>query len=149
MAKVTMKMPEDFLLKVSRLNEKTDEIIPRVLKAGGEVVLDKVKSNLNSSIGRDTKYPSRSTGQLAAALGLSPALQDRNGNHNVKVGFSEPRRDAGSPRGRSSNAKIANIIEYGKSGQPAKPFLKPAKTTSRKPCIEAMKAKLDEEVNKI
>jgi HK97 gp10 family phage protein len=138
-----MKMPEDFLLKVSQLNDKTDEIIPRVLKAGGEVVLDKVKSNLNSAVGHDTKYPSRSTGELKAALGLSPALQDRDGNHNVKVGFSEPRRDGGS------NAKIANIIEYGKSGQPAKPFLKPAKSTSKKPCIEAMKAKLDEEVNKI
>lgn len=143
MAKVTMKMPEDFLLKVSQLNDKTDEIIPRVLKAGGEVVLDKVKSNLNSAVGRDTKYPSRSTGELSAALGISLALQDRDGNHNVKVGFSEPRRDG------SSNAKIANIIEYGKSGQPAKPFLKPAKSTSRKPCIEAMKAKLEEEVNKI
>ena len=143
MAKVTMKMPEDFLQKVSRLNDKTDEIIPRVLKAGGEVVLDKVKSNLNSAVGRDTKYPSRSTGELSAALGISPALQDRDGNHNVKVGFSEPRRDG------SSNAKIANIIEYGKSGQPAKPFLKPAKSTSRKPCIEAMKAKLEEEVNQI
>ena len=143
MAKVTMKMPEDFLQKVSRLNDKTDEIIPRVLKAGGEVVLDKVKSNLNSAVGRDTKYPSRSTGELSAALGISPALQDRDGNHNVKVGFSEPRRDG------SSNAKIANIIEYGKAGQPAKPFLKPAKSTSRKQCIEAMKAKLDEEVNKI
>ena len=142
MAKVTMKMPEDFLQKVSRLNDKTDEIIPRVLKAGGEVVLDKVKSNLNSAVGRDTKYPSRSTGELSAALGISPALQDRDGNHNVKVGFSEPRRDG------SSNAKIANIIEYGKSGQPAKPFLKPAKSSSRKPCIEAMKAKLDEEVNR-
>jgi len=142
-AKVTMKMPEDFLQKVSRLNDKTDEIIPRVLKAGGEVVLDKVKSNLNSAVGRDTKYPSRSTGELSAALGISPALQDRDGNHNVKVGFSEPRRDG------SSNAKVANIIEYGKSGQPAKPFLKPAKSTSRKPCIEAMKAKLDEEVNRI
>jgi hypothetical protein len=142
-AKVTMKMPEDFLLKVSRLNDKTDEIIPRVLKAGGEVVLDKVKSNLNSAVGHDTKYPSRSTGELVAALGVSPALPDRDGNYNVKVGFSEPRRDG------SSNAKIANIIEYGKSGQPAKPFLKPAKSTSRKPCIEAMKAKLDEEVNRI
>jgi len=45
-AKVTMKMPEDFLLKVSRLNDKTDEIIPRVLKAGGEIVLDKVPQKL-------------------------------------------------------------------------------------------------------
>ncbi len=54
MAKVTMKMPEDFLQKVSRLNDKTDEFIPRVLKDGGEVVLDKVKSNLNSAVGRAT-----------------------------------------------------------------------------------------------
>lgn len=143
MAKVDVKMPEDFLMKVSRLADKTDEIIPRVLEAGGEVVLSKTKGNLQSVIGSGTKYDSRSTGELAAALGLSPALQDRNGNHNIKIGFSEPRRGGGS------NAKLANIIEYGKSGQPPKPFLKPAKSTSRKPCIEAMKAKLDEEVSGI
>lgn len=143
MAKVDVKMPEDFLMKVSRLADKTDEIIPRVLEAGGEVVLNKAKANLQSAIGSGTKYDSRATGELTAAMGLSPALQDRNGNHNVKVGFSEPRRDGGS------NAKLANIIEYGKSGQPAKPFLKPAKSTSRRPCNEAMKAKLDEEVSRI
>jgi HK97 gp10 family phage protein len=136
-------MPEEFLMKVSRLNEKTDVIIPRVLKAGGEVVLEKVKTNLNSVIGRGTEYPSRSTGQLAQSLGLSPAKQDKGGNHNVKVGFSEPRRDG------VSNAKIANIIEYGKSGQPPKPFLKPASRAVKKQCIEAMKAKLDEEIGKL
>lgn len=143
MAKVDIKMPDDFLIKVSRLADKTDEIIPRVLEAGGEVVLSKTKANLRSVIGSGTKYDSRSTGELAAALGLSPALQDRNGNHNVKVGFAEPRRGGGS------NAKLANIIEYGKSGQPPKPFLKPAKSTSRKACIEAMKAKLNEEMGGI
>ena len=143
MAQVSVKMPEEFLMKVSRLNEKTDVIIPRVLKAGGEVVLEKVKTNLNSVLGRGTEYPSRSTGQLAQSLGLSPAKQDKGGNHNVKVGFSEPRRDGGS------NAKIANIIEYGKSGQPPKPFLKPASRAAKKQCIEAMKAKLDEEIGKL
>jgi hypothetical protein len=142
-SKVDVKIPEEFLLKISRLGEKTDEIIPRVLEAGGEVVLDKVKSNLRSVIGSGTKYESRSTGELAEALGLSPALRDRDGNHNVKIGFSEPRKDG------ESNAKIANIIEYGKSGQPAKPFLKPAKSASRKPCIEAMKAKLEQELRRI
>ena len=38
MAKVNVKMPEEFLLKVSRLGEKTDDIIPKVLEAGGKVV---------------------------------------------------------------------------------------------------------------
>ena len=143
MAKTTMKMPEDFLLKISRLAEKTDEILPRVLEAGGEVVETKVKSNLQAVIGRGTQEESRSTGELVSSLGVSSAKQDRNGNFNVKVGFSEPRSDG------KSNALIAGVLEYGKSGQPPKPFLKPAKSASRKPCIEAMKAKLESEVNGI
>lgn len=137
-------MPEDFLLKVSRLNEKTDEILPKVLEAGGQVVLERVKSNLSAVVGKGTKEPSRSTGELENALGLSPAKPKRDGSGwDIKVGFAEPRSDGGS------NAKIANILEYGKHGQPPKPFLKPAKTQSRKACIETMKSKLDEEVRKI
>ena len=143
MAKVQMKMPDDFLMKVSRLADKTDEILPKVLEAGAEVVEDKVRSNLQAVIGSGTKYESRSTGELLRSLGTSPALQDKNGDLNVKVGFSEPRSDG------DSNAKIATILEYGKSGQPAKPFLKPAQSSSRNACISTMKAMLDEEVEKI
>ncbi len=143
MARASFKMPEDFLTKVSTLADKTDEIIPKVLKEGGEVVSAKVKSNLQAVIGKETKYNSRSTGELIDALGVTPAGVDRNGNYDVKVGFDEPRKDG------ESNAKIANILEYGKSGQPPKPFLKPAKTASRNACIEAMKKKLDEEINKL
>ena len=143
MAKAEFKMPEDFLMKVSRLADKTDEILPRVLEAGGEVALDAVRDNLSAVVGRNTQYPSRSTGELEQSLGLSPAKMDKNGNYNVKVGFSEPRSDG------DSNAKIANILEYGKHGQPPKPFLKPAKTASRKPAVEAMKAKLEEEIENL
>ncbi|WP_023387667.1 HK97-gp10 family putative phage morphogenesis protein [Youngiibacter fragilis] len=143
MARSSFKMPEDFLLKVSTLAEKTDEIIPKVLEAGGEVVKAKVKANLQATVGSDTKLPSRSTGELIDALDVTPAGVDRDGNYNVKVGFDEPRKEG------ESNAKLANILEYGKSGQPAKPFLKPAKTASRNACIEAMKRKLDEEISKI
>jgi HK97 gp10 family phage protein len=143
MAKSSFKLPDDFLLKVSRLSEKTDEIIPKVLEAGAEVVYDKVKSNLASVVGKNTKNESRSTGELESALGVSPAKQDRDGNFNVKIGFKEPRSDGGS------NAKIANILEYGKHGQPPKPFLKPAKSKTRKACIEAMTNKLESEVEKI
>jgi len=143
MARATYKLPEDFLLKVSTLAEKTDEIIPKVLKEGGEVVKAKVKSNLQAVIGNDTKLPSRSTGELIDALGVSPAGINRNGDYDVKVGFDEPRSDG------ESNAKLANILEYGKSGQPAKPFLKPAKSASRNACIDTMKRKLDEEISKI
>ncbi len=143
MARATYKMPEGFLVKVSKLAEQTDVIIPKVLQAGGEVVLKKVKSNLQTVVGKETKTKSRSTGELINALGITPYGVDRKGNYNVKVGFDEPRSDG------ESNAKIANIIEYGKSGQTPKPFLAPAKSSSRKACIETMKQKLDEEISNL
>lgn len=140
MAKAEIQLPEDFLLQLSRLGDRTDEICEKVLEAGGEVVLAKVRSSLSSVVGKGTKYPSRSAGTLVSSLGLSPVKMDREGILNIKVGFSEPRSDGGS------NAKLANIIEYGKHGQPAKPFLKPAKAASKAECIEAMKRKFEEEV---
>lgn len=142
MAKATFKMPEDFLMKLSRLGKKTDEIIPVVLKAGGEVVEEKVKSNLQSVIGKGTKEDSRSTGELVSALGVSSARQDKDGNFNVKVGFSEPRSDG------KSNAMIAGVLEYGKHGQPPKPFLTPAKASSKKACVDAMISVFEKEVEK-
>ena len=143
MAKAAFKMPEDFLLKLSRLGEKTDEIIPKVLEAGGEIVEAKVKSNLQAVIGSGTKEESRSTGELLSALGVSSARQDKDGNFNVKVGFSEPRPDG------KSNAMIAGVLEYGKSGQSPKPFLKPAKSASKSACVDAMIAAFEKEVENI
>lgn len=143
MAKVAFKMPEEFLLQLSKLESKTDEIIPKVLEVGGEVVANKVKSNLQAMIGNGIKEESRSTGQLISALGVTTAKQDKEGNYNVKVGFSEPRRDG------KSNAMIAGVLEYGKHGQSPKPFLKPAKSASKSACINVMKEKFEEEVNKL
>ena len=143
MAKVDIKMPDEFLEKLSKLGSHTDEISERVLEAGGEVVLAKIRTNLSSVVGKDTKVDSRSTGELERSLGMSKARVDRNGNHNIKIGFAEPRSDGGS------NAKIANILEYGRHGQPAKPFLKPAKSSSKSACEAAMKQKLEEEISKL
>ena len=143
MPKAEVQMPEEFLKKLSSLGKKTDEIAERVLEAGGEVVLAKVKSNLASVVGKNTKVGSRSTGELERSLGLTGARVDKNGNHNVKIGFAEPRSDG------ESNAKRANILEYGRHGQPAKPFLKPAKTASKSACEAAMIQKLEEEISKV
>lgn len=142
-------------VKDYRLTDDERELqeIERFFRSGWFGVLSKVdpeflikelrKSNLSSVIGIGTKFKSRTTGELEGALGLSPSKLNRDGNHDIKVGFAEPRSDG------SSNAKLANILEYGKHGQPAKPFLKPAKTASRQECIDAMTKALDEEVEKL
>ncbi|MDD4688326.1 MAG: HK97 gp10 family phage protein [Eubacteriales bacterium] len=149
MARVEVKMPDDFMNKISRLGDKTDEIVPLVLEAGGEVALAAVRRNLQAVIGRGTEYPSRSTGELVGALGLSPAKMDNNGNFNVKVGFAEPRSAGSSGGGGESNAKIANIIENGKHGQPPKPFLKLAKSQAKGAVAAAMIAKLESEIKDV
>ena len=143
MAKVSIKMPDEFLLRISRLGDQIDVIAPRVLEVGGKVVLEKVKNNLRTSIGKEAKYPSRATGEMLSSWDFRKPSRTGMATFNVKVGFAEPRSDG------ESNAKIANIIEYGKHGQPAKPFLKPAQSASRKSCTEAMIAKLEEEIGKL
>lgn len=137
MAKCTYKLPEDFLKKISALGSHMDEVSEKVLQAGGEVVLQKTRSNLNSVLS------GQSSGELVSALGLSGVRLDREGNPNIKVGFDEPRKDG------SSNAMVANIIEYGKHNQPAKPFLKPAKSQCKSECIDTMVATLEKEIKKL
>ena len=140
MAKVQIEMPQKWFAQLEDMGNSLDAAIPKALAAGGKVVLAKMKSNLQAAIGRGTKTKSRSTGKLAASLGVSPAKLDRDGNLDVKVGFSEGRGDV-------SNAMLANLLEYGKHGQPPKPFLKLTKSSSRKPCIEEMQRVLKEELN--
>jgi hypothetical protein len=82
MAKIQMKLPDDFAERLAKLSDKTDTILPKVLEAGGEVVLNAVRGNLQSVLSGD------STGELERSLGLSPAKQNRDGTGwDIKVGF--------------------------------------------------------------
>ena len=142
MAKCNVKLPEEFLRKLSTLGDRTDEVAKKALNAGGEIILDRTRANLIGVIGKDLQGPSRSTGQLVSALGLTPVRVDRNGNYNIKIGFDEYRSDG------TSNAGVANIIEFGKHGQPAKPFLTPAKKQVGNQALEKMKQIIEEEIKK-
>jgi hypothetical protein len=76
-------------------------------------------------------------------MGVSPTKLNREGNYDVHVGFADPRD------GKLTNAMLANILEYGKSGQPARPFMTPAKSQSREGAIAAMKAALENEIDQL
>lgn len=137
MAKATVKLPTTVLDELTTAGAHLDEHAEAALKAGASVVEPVMRANLTAAI--TGRY---STGQLAAALGLTPVKTDRAGNHNVKVGFDEPRQDG------SSNAKIATILEYGSTRQPARPFLTRTRRTTRAPALEAMKRVLAERLAK-
>jgi hypothetical protein len=139
MGKLEVTLPEDLMAQLHGLGERTDEIITKALEAGGAVVKSVVASKLASSIGR-TKYPSRATGELQSSLGVSPVKVGRDGSLDIKVGFSEPHS------GGVSNAMLAGLIDHGKSGQPAHPFMQPAKSASKSAAEAAMAAVINKEL---
>ena len=144
MATLKVKLPDDLMIKLERLSKQADEVVKKTLEAGAEVVEEKVRSNLKNVIGSGTKTPSKSTGELLDALGTSPVMpNNRLGGWDVKIGFSEPRKDG------TSNALVATIIEYGKKGQAAKPFMKPAVDATKAKARAVMKKVFTEEVEKI
>ncbi len=142
MAKMTLKLPDDLSYQLSALQKNSNALVEKALKAGGEIVLQKAQRNLSSVVGSGTKYPSRATGELERSLGLSPVKENSTG-HNIKIGFSEPHS------GGISNAMLATLLEYGKHGQAAKPFMTPAKRAAQKPCIEAMRKIFEEGVDNL
>lgn len=134
MATVTIKLPDEFMNQLSEFDSRLEDIFTKSLEAGAEIAEKQAKANLKAVIGSGTKLPSESTGQLLGALGTSPVKRSSLGGFDIRVGFAEPRKDGGS------NEMVANIIEYGKKGQAAKPFMKPAEDATK----SKVKAKMEE-----
>lgn len=142
MATLKVKLPDDLMIGLERLGNQVEAVIEKTLEAGAEVVEEKVRANLKNVIGSGTKMPSKSTGQLLSALGTSPVKKNNDG-YDIKIGFSEPRKDG------TSNALVATTLEYGKKGQAAKPFMKPAEDATKAKARAVMKKVFTEEANKI
>jgi HK97 gp10 family phage protein len=136
-------MPDDFLKRVSQVGAAADEIIPKALAAGGEIVADELRRSLASVLSNDEKNVSRRTGKLEDSIGVSKTLVDRDGNYNIKVGFADNRDDD-----KVNNSRIANVIENGKKGQPPRPFIKPAMKKSESAAKQAIIETFDREVSK-
>jgi HK97 gp10 family phage protein len=143
MAKVSYKLPDDMLEKISKLGDKYDNITKVVLEEGAKPLFDIAKSNLEGSIDKVTKQESRSKGDLLKSIRITRPFLDKNGNWGIKVGCE------GIDRKGVSNAMKASILEYGKSGQVARPWLKPSGLKAKKAYIEKMKNTFDAEVDKL
>lgn len=155
MARFTPKLPDDLMIQLEKLSGQTEPIVEKVLKAGAEIVEEKARANLKNSLSGE------SSGQLLGALGTSPVKTNDDG-WDIKIGFAEPRQDKKGgttykkklKSGKVSeyqltNAMVANILEYGKKGQAAKPFMKPARDASRAKVSKVMNEVFIAEAQKI
>ena len=52
MATAQMKMPDEFLNRLTKLGERTDDVIRGALKAAGDIAADEVRANLKAVVGK-------------------------------------------------------------------------------------------------
>ena len=143
MAKMTFTLPEETIRKMGALGEHYDEVTGAVLTEGVKPLYDAAKESLASVIGKGTKEPSESTGDLLESLTVTKPYQSADGDWNVKVGC------IGYDRKGVPNPLKAAVLEHGRSDQPAKPWAKPAGRKAKKECIKKMQETLDSEVAKL
>ena len=157
MATLKVNLPEDLMIGLERLSKQADAVVKKTLEAGAEIVEEKARANLKNSL------KGESSGQLLDALGISPVKpNDKLDGWDIKIGFNEPRKDykGGTTYKKKlksgkiseyklTNAMVANILEYGKKGQAAKPFMKPAENATKAKARAVMKRVFSEEANKI
>lgn len=141
MAKVTIEFPDDIVKKLVSLESRTDAVLEKTLQAGATIVKPVFQAKLAGAIGRNTKRKSKSTGQLAGALGISPVKTADDGSVDIKIGFSEPRQDG------MCNAMIASVLEHGRSNQPARSFISATKNAVKAPATQAMIDAFNQEVD--
>lgn len=143
MATITIKLPDEFMNQLSEFDSRLEDIFTKSLEDGAEIAEKQARANLKAVIGSGTKFPSKSTGQLLGALGTSPVKPSGLGGFDIRIGFSEPRKDG------VSNEMVSNVLEYGKKGQAAKPFMKPAEDATKSKVREKMKETFEAEAEKI
>lgn len=136
-------MPEELLTKLSKLGNQYDGIVQSMLANGAEPLQQQVQANLDAVVGKQTKYPSRSTGALQKSVKVTKAYQVKNGDWHIKVSIY------GYDSKGVPNALKGLVIEKGRAGQPAKPWLKPAVSKSKNSCIQSMSETLDKEIKKL
>ena len=162
MATVTIKLPDEFMNQLSEFDGRLEDIFEKSLEDGAEIAEKQARANLKAVIGSGTKFPSESKGQLLGALGTSPVKPSDLGGFDIRVGFAEPRKKKSGATTYSkklksgkvsnyeyTNEMIANIIECGKKGQAAKPFMKPAEDATKSKVNAKMEETFKAEAEKI
>ena len=135
--KASIKASEDYAIRLSKLATNSEEIAKKAIYEGANIVADQIKSNLKGVLSDEA------TGDLVESFGVTPIKRDSSGNWNAKVGFDGYDRD-GTP-----NQLKARVIESGKSGQPKKPFVRPAVNKTKKQVAKKMEEVIDAEIKKL
>jgi hypothetical protein len=160
MARMTFMLGDEFALKLSRMAAQSERIAKTAIHAGASIVADEIRANIEALPTEEFRYlregdqfegiTATQKNDLLDSLGITPILQDNDGNWNAKVGFdgygSMPTRKY--PKGLP-NQLIARAAESGSSVRRKHPFVRPAVNAVKRRASEKMEQVITEEMNKI
>lgn len=160
---MTIKGPEAYCLRLSRLETNQKEIAGKAIFAGAKIVADKIRSNINAipedkyrRLKPGEKYGSvtkREKRAILACFGVSPLKVADDGSYNVKVGVDDyvpadiiaPTEKY--PRGIPA-AMLLRSVESGSSVRQKHPTVRPAVNAVKAAAENAMRDVMLKEINK-
>ena len=107
------------------------EVMNQMLHSSADVIVKNQKQTAEAML--KGKY---ATGRLAKSIAKGRVKRSKDGS-SIEIGFKSGRvRGKNGPR-TTSNAEIAFLNEYGKRGQPPRPFIQQANEKCRDAAIDA------------
>lgn len=165
MAKIQVKLGDEYLAKIDRLSLMTrDQVCGRAIYAGASVAADSVREEIKAMPTAEhegkpwfgtAKHKSRGPSPaqkkgLLESLGVTPMSDDGRGFLNVKIGFDgyNSQKSKQWPKGQP-NQMVARSIERGTSFMVQNPFMKRAVSKIKKRTLAAMEKAAAREIEKI
>ncbi len=140
MAQFKFEVPKELMQTIQQLEKESPEICEKMIDAGLDVAYKAIES----------KVPVADGGLKRSLKKTKPKISksgDWFGNLRF-MGYDSTKISKRHPKG-TPNALKAAVYEYGKPGQPARPFLRPAMQSAETEITAAMQKVYDEEVKKI
>ena len=138
MAKAAFIEDKDFELKLSRLADRSGDVIRAGLTAAVDVLMPEMRKNLQGVIGDPAAT------ELVGALGVTPISPNRAGVWSVHIGFDGYQE---SPGGRVAFQLLGRAIESGVSAgphkRPARPWAAPAVASKKAEAERAFEDAVD------
>lgn len=125
MARLNVNGLDDLILSLEEVAAIPDDVAAAMLGAEAQVVEEYQMGSAAAML-----QGSYSTGQTAASIGRTGMKKGRTGARQMYV-YPQGVNDKGE-----RNAAVAFINEYGKRGQPARPFIATANAAAADPAVE-------------
>ena len=136
---------DDFMIRLERAATDFPSVAEKVIRAGAAVLAPVMRRRLSGILSASA------TGQLVAALGITPVKQDRNADYNAHIGFDGYQQPGYGkfPIGVPFALIARSFESVAGDWRPKTPFARPAMLEAREAMSAAMTAAAEEEYKKI